>query len=53
MIIDACRLLDDEIDFAQYDTNGDGRIDNVFVFYAGMGEASGGGRTPYGRTHTT
>ncbi len=43
MIIDACRLLDDEIDFAQYDTNGDGRIDNVFVFYAGMGEASGGG----------
>ncbi len=43
MIIDACRLLDDEIDFTEYDRNGDGYIDNVFVFYAGKGEATGGG----------
>ncbi len=43
MILDACTLLDDEIDFTQYDRDGDGYIDNVFVFYAGMGEASGGG----------
>lgn len=42
MIIDACNLLDDQIDFTQYDTDGDGVIDNVFVFYAGRGEASGG-----------
>ncbi len=44
MIIDACRLADDEfdVDFSQYDTNNDGFIDNVFVFYAGAGEASGG-----------
>jgi len=42
MIIEACELLDDEIDFSEYDTNGDGYIDNVYVFYAGMGEASGG-----------
>lgn len=43
MIIDACRLLDDEVDFSEYDRNGDGYIDNVFVFYAGRGEANGGG----------
>ncbi len=42
MIADAVSLLDDEVDFSQYDTDGDGYIDNVFVFYAGMGEASGG-----------
>lgn len=38
MVIDACKLLDDQIDFAQYDRDGDGVIDNVFVFYADMGE---------------
>lgn len=43
MIIDACDILDGDVDFAQYDRNGDGYIDNVFVFYAGRGEASGGG----------
>lgn len=42
MIIDACRALDDDVDFNQYDTDNDGFIDNVFVFYAGAGEASGG-----------
>lgn len=40
MIIDACRALDDEVDFTQYDFNNDGYIDNVFVFYAGYGEAT-------------
>lgn len=42
MIVEACQLLDDEVDFSQYDCNGDGKIDNVYVFYAGRGEASGG-----------
>ncbi|MDE6463362.1 MAG: M6 family metalloprotease domain-containing protein [Muribaculaceae bacterium] len=42
MIRDACDLVDDEVDFSQYDRDGDGEIDNVFVFYAGRGEASGG-----------
>lgn len=40
MIIEACRLLDNEVDFTQYDCNDDGYIDNVFVFYAGYGEAT-------------
>lgn len=40
MIVDACEALDDEVDFSLYDCDGDGFIDNVFVFYAGEGEAS-------------
>lgn len=43
MIADACEALDSQIDFSLYDTNKDGYIDNVFVFYAGRGEANGGG----------
>ena len=39
MAIEACRALDDEVDFAQYDRDNDGVIDNVFVIYAGYGEA--------------
>ncbi len=43
MVIDACLLLDDEVDFSIYDTDDDGWIDNIYVFYAGYGEADGGG----------
>lgn len=42
MVIDALDILDDDVDFSVYDTDGDGYIDNVFVFYAGYGEADGG-----------
>lgn len=42
MIIEACAALDDIVDFSDYDRNGDGVVDNIFVFYAGRGEASGG-----------
>lgn len=42
MVIEACQLLDSQIDFSQYDRDNDGYIDNVFVFYAGQGEANGG-----------
>lgn len=38
MAVHACELLDDEVDFSQYDRDGDGYIDNVFIFYAGIGE---------------
>ena len=31
------------MDFSQYDSDGDGKVDNIFVFYAGFGEADGGG----------
>ena len=39
MIIDACKALDSEINFRDYDRDGDGYVDNVYVFYAGYGEA--------------
>lgn len=41
MVADACSLLDDEVDFSQYDEDGDGFVDNVFIFYAGYGQNSG------------
>lgn len=45
MVVEACNLVADElgIDFTQYDTNNDGRLDNVFIYYAGHNEAEGGG----------
>lgn len=43
MVVDACNLLDDEIDFSQYDRDGDGKVDNVYILYAGLGEADMGG----------
>ncbi len=42
MIRDACQLLDDDIDYSLYDTDNDGFVDNVYVFYAGNGEADTG-----------
>lgn len=42
MVKEACDALDPDVDFKEYDRDGNGTVDNVFVFYAGMGEASGG-----------
>jgi len=42
MIVDACRAADNDVDFSQYDGNNDGKVDNVYVLYAGKGEADGG-----------
>ena len=42
MIVDACTLADEEVDFSLYDDNKDGVVDNVFVFFAGEDEAEGG-----------
>lgn len=41
MIADGCKLIDDQVDFSLYDEDGDGMVDNVFVFYAGYGQNSG------------
>lgn len=42
MIADACTAADAAgVDFTQYDTDNDGYIDNVFVYYAGYNEAEG------------
>jgi len=47
MVNEACRLANTEydIDFTQYDNDGDGFVDFVYVIYAGYGEADGGGDT--------
>lgn len=43
MIAEACRWAYQQgVDFSQYDWDGDGEVDQVFVLYAGMGEADGG-----------
>jgi len=42
MVAQAVQALDATVDFSQYDTDNDGEIDNVYVIYAGQGEASYG-----------
>lgn len=44
MVQEACQLADKQgIDFSQYDSDGDGKVDWVVILYAGKGEADGGG----------
>lgn len=38
MVKDACSLVNNQVDFTQYDSNNDGKIDLVFVYYAGFGK---------------
>lgn len=45
MAVEACEQLDDSVDFAEYDNDGDGCIDNVFIIYAGKGENADGAAT--------
>jgi len=42
MVKDACRAVADRVNFSDYDWDGDGEVDQVFILYAGRGEASGG-----------
>ena len=42
MIIDACNAIKEQVDFRQYDWDGDGEVEQVYVVYAGEGEATGG-----------
>lgn len=45
MVVDACKVYDaehPEFDFSQFDNDGDGFIDIVYVFYAGYGQNDGG-----------
>ena len=43
MVAEACQWAATQgIDFSKYDWDGDGEVDQVFVLYAGKGEANGG-----------
>lgn len=41
-VMQACNALDGDIDFSQYDNDGDGEVDLVFMYYAGKGQADSG-----------
>lgn len=41
-LAEACRALDQDVDFSQYDSDGDGVLDMIMFFYAGHDQAQGG-----------
>lgn len=41
MVREACRLVDDQVNFADYDWDGNGEVENIYITYAGFGESSG------------
>lgn len=42
-IYEACIKADSYVDFSRFDNDGDGYVDNIFMFYAGPDEAEGAG----------
>ncbi|MCM1152061.1 MAG: M6 family metalloprotease domain-containing protein [Muribaculum sp.] len=40
MVEEAVKAIDDQVDFSKYDSNGDGYVDFVYVFYAGQAESN-------------
>ena len=42
MLIEACQMVDPYVNFADYDWEGNGEVDQVFILYAGKGQADGG-----------
>ncbi len=41
MVVEACQAIDDKVDFSDYDWDGDGLVDQVFLVYAGYGQSHG------------
>lgn len=42
MVIEALKLVDKDVNFKEYDWDDDGEVDQVYLIYAGKGEADGG-----------
>lgn len=42
MVAEACKAVDGQVNFADYDWDGDNEVDQVFILYAGQGEADSG-----------
>lgn len=47
LAMELCRKLDAEIEFSDYDLDGDGMIDNIYFFYAGYGENFAGNKASW------
>lgn len=45
MIKEACKLVDDSVNFADYDSDGDGKVDLVYIIYAGHSQSINGNPT--------
>ena len=45
LIKECCDAVSDQVNFSDYDWDGDGTADQVFVLYAGLGQAAGGDAT--------
>ncbi|MBR6962021.1 MAG: M6 family metalloprotease domain-containing protein [Prevotella sp.] len=45
MVIEALKKADPDVNYADYDWDGDGEVEQVYVVYAGKGEADGGAAT--------
>lgn len=45
MVNDICKQVDSEVDYSLYDWDGDKYVDQVYVIYAGYGEAQGAENT--------
>ncbi|MBS7371961.1 MAG: peptidase, partial [Bacteroidaceae bacterium] len=45
LVYDACDWANDDVDFTQYDWDGDGVVDQVFILYAGQGQNVNGADT--------
>jgi M6 family metalloprotease-like protein len=43
MVTEAVNLADAAVNYANFDNDGDGTVDGVYVIYAGFGEEAGGG----------
>jgi M6 family metalloprotease-like protein len=43
LVIEAINLADPDVNYAEYDNDGDGWVDGVYIIYAGHGEEAGGG----------
>ncbi len=42
LVSEACKAVDGQVDFSTYDWNKDGFVDQVYIIYAGYGQATGG-----------
>ncbi|MDR2928042.1 MAG: M6 family metalloprotease domain-containing protein [Cytophagaceae bacterium] len=43
LVREACNMASGDYDFSEYDNDGDGTVDGVYMIFAGYGEEAGGG----------